>query len=259
MIVGVPSSTLKIEENLNILKKIGYDGFQFDLSSCGIDTFEKKFVFDSEDDKCVERIKKLSSELDFPVLAFHSFYPLDCEDEAVKDVFRKSLEYLEILGCKYLVLHISGYCEDKKRLEQAVRCLREVKNLYQEKGCEILLENDHKPSLFITIEDIERIVSEANLNLCFDVSHAMQSDVDLDEFWLKFEDKIKAVHLSDFKDGKPHLEVGTGILRESRCFEKIVDSDKLLILEVGKDIKKAGSREKVVQIYKNSFLAAGGK
>ena len=44
MIIGVPTRSLEIEENLEILKKIGFDGFQFDLSICGIDTLKKEFL-----------------------------------------------------------------------------------------------------------------------------------------------------------------------------------------------------------------------
>ena len=129
-------------------------------------------------------------------------------------------------------------------------------DIYKEKNCEILLENDHKPSLFITINDIESILSQLDLNLCFDVTHAMQSNVNLDELYSKFSNKIRAFHLSDFKNGKPHKEIGTGILKEFDCYKKIINSNKLLILEVGKDIRKAKSTKEIIQIYENSFLEA---
>ena len=183
MIVGVPTRSLSIEENLKILKRIGFDGFQFDLSSCGIDTLKKGFLLDEEEDKCVKNIKKLSDELEFPVLALHTFYPLNVDENVVIKTFEKNLEYLKSLNCRYLILHISGYCDDKERLNQAINCLKELEYLYKKSGCEILLENDHKPSLFITIKDIEKVNAKLNFNLCFDTTHAMQSDVDIDEFW----------------------------------------------------------------------------
>jgi sugar phosphate isomerase/epimerase len=254
MIVGVPSRILPIEENLKILKKIGYDGFQFDLSSCGIDTLKKGFILDSEEDKCIKKIEKLSKDLDFPVLALHTFYPSNSKEDVVIKTFKKNLDYLKILDCKYLIIHISGYSEDKIRLKQAMDCLNKVKDIYTKKGCDILLENDHKPSLFITIKDIEEINSKLNLNLCFDTTHAMQSNVCLDKFYSKFNKKIKAIHLSDFKDGKAHKEIGTGILKKFSCFEKIIKSNKLLILEVGKDVRRAKSKKEIIEVYKNSFL-----
>ncbi|MBT7102663.1 sugar phosphate isomerase/epimerase [archaeon] len=259
MIVGVPSRTLPIKKNLKILKKIGYDGFQFDLSVCGIDTFKKSFLLDSEEDKCVKKIKKLSQDLNFPVLAAHTFYPLNSEDDTIIETFKKHLEHLKILNCKYLILHISGYNKDKQRLKKAINNLNKIKSIYKKKGCEILLENDHKPSLFITIKDIEKITSKIKLNLCFDVTHAMQSNVNLDNFYSKFNKKIKAFHLSDFKEGKAHKEIGTGILKKFNCFKKIIASKKLLILEVGKDVKKAKTMKEVTKIYKNSFLEVKNK
>ena len=255
-IVGVPSQRLEIKENLKILKNIGYDGFQFDLSSCGIDTLKKGFLLDSKDDQCIQKIKKLSNSLNFPVRAIHTFYPLNSEESIVIKTFQKNLKYLKTLNCKYIILHISGYCDDKKRLNQAINCLNKIKEIYKNERCEILLENDHKPSLFITIKDIETITSKLELNLCFDVTHAMQSNVNIDDFYSKFIDKIKAIHLSDYNKGKPHLEIGTGILKEFDCFKKIIHSNKLIILEVGKDIKKAKTKKEIIKIYKNSFLEA---
>ena len=39
--------SMPFEDNLKILKEIGYVGFQLDLSSCGIDTLKKGFLLDS--------------------------------------------------------------------------------------------------------------------------------------------------------------------------------------------------------------------
>ncbi|MCW8966434.1 MAG: sugar phosphate isomerase/epimerase [Candidatus Pacearchaeota archaeon] len=259
MIVGVPTRSLPVEENLKTFKKIGFDGFQFDLSSCGIDTLKKGFLLEEEEDKCVEEIKNLSDKLKFPVLALHTFYPLNADENVVIKTFEKNLEYLKILNCKYLILHISGYCDDKKRLNQAITCLKKIENLYEKSGSEILLENDHKPSLFITIKDIEKVNAKLNFNLCFDTTHAMQSDVDVDEFWKKFNNKIKAIHLSDFKDGKAHKEIGTGILQQFESYVEIINSDKLLILEVGKDFKRAKSKEEAIKVWENSFLEVSKK
>jgi sugar phosphate isomerase/epimerase len=254
MIVGVPTRKLPLEENLKILKEIGFDGFQLDLSSCGIDTLKKGFLLDSEDDSAIENVKKLSKKLNFPVLALHTFYPLNFEKNTVIQVLKKNLNYLKTLNCKYLILHISGYCDDAERLKQAISCLDQASKEYKENGCEILLENDHKPSLFITIKNIEDVLSELSINLCFDTTHAMQSDVDLDTFWATFKDKIKAIHLSDFRDGKPHKEIGTGILKQFDCYEEIKKSNKLLILELGKDFQRAKSKEDAIKVWKNSFI-----
>ena len=87
----------------------------------------------------------------------------------------------------------------------------------------------------------------------------MQSDVNIDEFWEKFKDKIKAIHLSDFKDGKAHKEIGTGILQQFISYEEIINSDKLLILEVGKDFKRAKSKEEAIKVWENSFLEVSRK
>ncbi len=259
MIIGVPTRSLEIEENLEILKKIGFDGFQFDLSICGIDTLKKEFLLKDEDDKCLEKVKKLSEKLNFPVVAIHTFYPLNSKEDIIIKTFKKYLEYLKKLNCKYLILHISGYCEDRIRLKQAINCLNKLKNIYKENKCEILLENDHKPSLFITIDNIEKINTKLNLNLCFDTTHAMQSNVDLDAFWNKFKNKIKVIHLSDFKDGKAHKEIGSGILKQFKCYKEIIKSNKLLFLEVGKDFKRAKSKEEAIKVWENSFLEVSKK
>jgi len=259
MIVGVPSRTIPIKENLKILKEIGYDGFQFDLSSCGIDTLKKDFLLNKEDDRCVQEIKTLSHNLDFPVLALHTFYPIHSDEAVTIQTFEKYLEYLRILNCKYLILHISGYSNDKKRFNQAISCLKKSKDIYKKKNCEILLENDHEPSLFITIEDIKSTTSKIDLNLCFDVTHAMQSDVNIDNFYSKFKQRIRAVHLSDYKKGRAHKEIGTGILKQFDCYREIINSNKLLILEVGKDVKRAKSRKEAIKVYKNSFLEVNNK
>ena len=122
-----------------MLKKIGFEGFQFDLSSCGIDTLKKGFLLDDEEDERVEYVKRISEELQFPVLAFHTFYPLSEGDGVVIKTFERYLGYLKKLSCKYLVLHISGYCEDRKRLNQAISCLNSIGDIYYKSGYEILL------------------------------------------------------------------------------------------------------------------------
>jgi len=254
MIVGNPSRRLSFEENLRILKRIGFDGFQLDLISYGIETLKKGFQLDAEDDKAINKIKELSNKFKFHVLALHTFYPLNTSKDIVIKTFEKNLEYLKILNCKYLILHISGYCDDKERLKQAIDCLNQIESIYKKNNCEILLENDHKPSLFITIKDIEKVLSKLNFNLCFDTAHAMQSDVDLDDFWKRFKKKIKAIHLSDYKDGKTHKEIGTGILKQFKCYKEIINSDKIIILEVGKDFKRAKSKEESIKVWENSFL-----
>ena len=125
------------------------------------------------------------------------------------------------------------------------------------------LEEDNKQTITIysertkgyktVIEDIDKINSELNLNLCFDTTHALQSDIDIDKFWEKFKSIIKAVHLSDFKDGNAHKEIGTGVLKKHKCYNEIINSNKLLILEVGKDFKKAKTKQDAIKIWKNSL------
>jgi len=257
MIVGDLTRKIPLEENLKILKEIGYDGFQLDLCYF-VDSLEKRlerrFLIEEKDDAHVKEVKALSDKLKFPVLAMHTFFPITEDKNLITNTFEKHLEYLKTLNCKYLILHISGYTDDKAKLHRAIDILKEVKPLYEKEGHEILLENDHSPSLFITIDDIKGITKETNLNLCMDTSHAMQSNVNLDVFYNNFKDKIKAIHFSDYKDGKPHKEIGTGILKQFDCYKEIIKLNKPLILEVGKDIKNAKSKEEIIKIYKNSFL-----
>jgi len=257
MILGAPSRSLSLEENLKIFKEIGYNGWQLDL--CFFvnkldERLKKCFLLDSQDDEHIKKVKYLSEKVQFPVLAMHTFFPISENKNLIIKNFEKHLKYLQILKCKYLILHISGYSNNQTKLQNAINILKEVKTIYEQKGCEILLENDHDQSLFITTTDIKQVTSQIKLNLCFDTSHAMQSDVNLDEFWNEFKDKIKAIHLSDFKDGKAHKEIGTGILKQFKCYKEIINSNKLLILEVGKDFKRAKSKEQSIKVWENSFL-----
>ena len=69
----------------------------------------------------------------------HTFYPLNVDENVIIKTFEKNLEYLKILNSKYLILHISGYCDVEERLNQAINCLKKLEDLYKESDCEILL------------------------------------------------------------------------------------------------------------------------
>ena len=70
MIVGVPTRNLPIEENIKILKKIGFDGFQFDLSSCGIDTLKKDFLISVKDKPDIKVLLNILEEVIRPNCQF---------------------------------------------------------------------------------------------------------------------------------------------------------------------------------------------
>ncbi len=253
MIAGVLTKKLDIEKNIKVLKKIGYDGFQFDLKDFGIDMSKKEFLLDKETDNAIKEIQTISRMFDSPILALHTIYPSNVDNKAaIQKTFDKYLNYLSILNCKYLILHISGWNKNKKRLKKVIESLKDIKAKYIKEGVEILLENDHQPSLFVTVNQVINIISKTQLDLCLDTTHAIESGVNLDDFYSKLRQNIKIIHLSDYNN-KPHQAIGTGDLNKFKAYKKIIGSKKLLILEIGGSLNDAKNKKDIIKIYTNSF------
>lgn len=253
MIAGILTRSLEREDNLQILKNLSYDGLQFDFNDL-LNMFEKKFLLDEETHQVFQNFKNKIDNIGLPVLAFHTFYPLGELSGIVIENFKKYSRYMKELKCKFLILHVSAYSDNKADFENAIETLKEVKKYFLLQGQEILLENDHPPSLFINVEEIKKVTDKVKLNLCLDVSHALQSNLDLNNVFYELKDRIKAFHISDCLDGKTHLGVGEGVLKNQKCFREIVSSNALKVLEISRSLMNAKDRDGIIKVYSDSLM-----
>ncbi len=253
MIAGILTGNLEIEDNLQILKSLGYDGLQFDFNDLQINMLNKNFVLDEGTHQAFQNFKDKINNIGLPILAFHTFYPLGESSEIVFENFKKYSEYMKEVNCKYLILHISAYSENKEYFEKAIITLKQIKYHFLQNDLLLLLENDHPPSLFVNLDDITRVNDKLHLDLCLDVSHALQSNLDLNTFFYTLKTKIKVIHLSDYSGGKAHLSIGEGVIESQNCFRDILLSDNLKVLEVSRSLVNSKDRDEIIKVYSDSL------
>lgn len=195
---------------LNIIKKAGFDAFDFTIS----DSLKKGY---DEYKKHIEEIKEHSKKLALPCVQTHAPEPFVYDEKTVELLIR-SIEYSAILGAEVCVVHplrsmldtgIMYYenheeifAENKKLFGKLIPAAKKFK-------VKIAIENmfgmDLNRNIYIantcshTI-DFQRYIDFFNteyITACFDIGHAaLVSEVPSDMI-VKMGDRIGALHVQD--------------------------------------------------------------
>ncbi len=123
------------------------------------------------------------------------------------------------MGVKKLVVHpISALLMKKQASKKTAKLLKK----YRSRDIEIFVENLEKKhfgkdfsiniSPFKSMREWFECGDEPDFNLCLDVVHCLSFNEDPVEIYELYKDRIKHIHLADYQRGKPHLNLGEGIL-----------------------------------------------
>jgi sugar phosphate isomerase/epimerase len=140
---------------------------------------------------------------------------------AVREV-EKCLEVADYLGSSVVTFHPGHF---KYPLERRIDMLRSHMSRLNAKAKEhnalLCLENMAPANNFCTTssEVLEVIAGMDRINVTLDLAHALSEDEDIYGYVRSLGERIRHIHISDFKDGKhPHLPLGNGELKFDQAF-----------------------------------------
>lgn len=196
----------------------------------------------------------LSKKFQVPVISFHAplFLVPYLPRIFFKQVLRMSDFFPQVNNC---VLHLSSLLE-----YYPPRTLKidDLLILAKEQGITLCFESNPAYSFFKLFPKITydpdafgRFCLKNNLSITFDTSHISSAGVDIVEFYEKYHQNIKVIHISDYKNGKEHLPLGHGVLPLEKLFKSIKEKkmSPQITLELNKfpGVKQKASKVKIVR------------
>ena len=166
------------------------------------------------------KIQELLRSYNFPVLAhlpwfLHLAHPYERVLEANIAEFRNAMESAHSLGAKKITIHPEFmpnlYGERDLALAQMSSSLCDLADFARSHSMELLLENFDAQAL--SPKDMARLLSEAKINMTFDVGHAHMLGGSMENFLSVhgIKGKISHVHLHDnFLKEDAQLPLGVG-------------------------------------------------
>lgn len=219
---------VELSEIFKCVRDIGFENIQFSLVHSGIN--DDNPMIDGSFLNKAEHIKGLAEGINFPVI--HGWLPSVYEDaKKVLDIYEN---IRKILDSKYIVFHPKSL----DNLNMIIRCLNESKGNY-------LIENVAEENFMMKYPEVDMIVKN-NIGICFDTCHALENDLDINDFFARYKKSIKMMHLSDF-DGKiRHAVIGTS--KVNKNFIGKIPNEMIVVFE-----HKAKTSEEYHMVYSESF------
>ncbi|MBW2973672.1 sugar phosphate isomerase/epimerase [Candidatus Woesearchaeota archaeon] len=218
MIICVrPNVNLPFKENISIFKKLGYKHTRFDLEVIPDD--DKRPRMDVFKDY-YDFVKKAG--MDF--VEFHSFAAMDIDSFKRKAALE--LEMMKLCGAKVISQHLT---DELMKYPDAINA---VIKRFKDAGISFCVENLLRDMCFASIEEADAILSKLpDADIAFDIGHAVLTGLDLCEFYDKYKEKIKVIHLHDVIE-TDHLVPFTGMLRKSPFVSRLKEFKGVVVLEI---------------------------
>lgn len=217
IICARPNWRFPFEENILIFKRLGYKHTRFDL----------KFVPQEKKQQCMDVFREYydlvrKSGMDFA--EFHSFAARDID--SFKRKSKLELEMMKLCGAKAISQHLT---DEFMKYPDAINA---VIKRYKDAGISFCVENLLRDMRFSTLEDVDAILSKLpDACIAFDVGHAIITGIDLCDFYDKYKEKIKVIHLHDVVE-TDHSVPFTGILRKSPFISRLKEFKGVVVLEI---------------------------
>jgi len=148
------------------------------------------------------------------------FFPLANPYERIQNATNKEIEnamhIATLLGAKTITIHpdlvtpvsVQGR---KLMLENTTKTLDYLSKQAKKFGLELCLETVDQKAL--DVEEYKKILANLDIYITLDIGHlSTYFSIDLEDFIKIFKDKIKHIHLHDFKGSEDHLPLGAGRL-----------------------------------------------
>jgi len=103
-------------------------------------------------------------------------------------------------------------------------------------------------------KEMRVFVDEADIYVNVDTTHYGQCNIDLNHVAKQLKHRIKAIHISDFCDGKPHLYIGDGKL-DFYNFSKLLDKKSLHAITIECGLPNGiNEKHEIINKYKEARL-----
>ncbi|MBW3004914.1 sugar phosphate isomerase/epimerase [Candidatus Woesearchaeota archaeon] len=223
IICAKPWPVIGMKNNIRILSKLGYKMIRYDPN-----TAIYKTVREGTPLEIFKRDLKVVTEAGMSIEEFHC-YALDFK--TFRERFEDLLEMMRLAEVSYYVQHISeDMLKNAEELNKLIKKLKEnkihfcIENEFVWEGFSSVCTSIEK------IEEVLKIFPEASF--CLDTGHSFKIGVDPHEFYKRCKEKIKVIHLHDFKDGQDHLVPFTGDLLKSKIVEELKQFKGPIVIEL---------------------------
>jgi len=218
MIICVrPNIRFSFKENIHVFKKLNYKHTRFDLNVIPDD--DKRPKMDVFKDY-YEFVK--NAGMDF--VEFHSFAAPDID--SFKSKAALELEMMKLCNVKVISQHLTD--ELMKHPDEINAVIKD----YKKAGISVCVENLLRDMCFASMEEADAVLKKLpDADIAFDLGHAVLTGIDLCEFYDKYKDKIKVIHLHDVID-TDHLVPFTGVLKNSPFISRLKNFKGVCVLEI---------------------------
>jgi len=222
IICARPNLQISFEESLKIHKRLGFKYIRFDVKNIP----ENKEDLYYQKEWCIDIFKRyhaLVKEAGMSFAEFHCFAVPDIDDfERLASVY---LKLMKMCGVRYLSQHLrEEYLEHPEKVNKVIK-------MFKDAGIYFCIENgQYFPGSFKKMDLVLEQFPDAYV--AFDIGHTFLNDMDPEEFYDRYKEKIKVIHLHDF--GKSDHEVPfTGKLLNMPSFvQKLRDFKDCIVLEI---------------------------
>lgn len=206
------SRSFPVNEQVLFGKEAGFDGIDYIATLSEVLTSR-------------ERINALSKKYKMPVLGVH--YPLFLIPFTPTLLLSKLLRYISFFPeCRVYNFHLSGFMHLLNRKGSGAQ---KFMKLASNKNVVISFESNPAQNIIVRAypratydpKHFAEYCLENKLSITFDTSHIAYQGYDVVEFYKKYHQAIKLIHLSDYKDKKQHLFLGKGTLPLRELFEEM--------------------------------------
>lgn len=212
---------LELENIFSISSRYDFDGIELKIQNLKVDIAE---------------VKRLSREYQQPIYGIHApFFKsfmgsyIISPESATKKMLRVSVHIAKGLNVDVLTLHpFPAFLFRAKARETMKRILGELQNHC--KGLKIAIENMPvirkgflrlEPYALNTFPELLEFSRGAGCYLTLDTAHCGTRRVSPSKVYESFEDGVANIHLSDFKDGREHLPMGSGNIDFTSFFRSL--------------------------------------
>ncbi len=223
IICAKPWPVIGMKNNIRILNKLGYKQIRYDPN-----TAIYKIVREGTPLEIFKRDLEVVKEAGMSIEEFHC-YALDFK--TFNERFEDMLEMMKLAEVKYYVQHIS---EDMlKHAEEMNKLIQKLKD----NKIHFCAENEFVwegfSAVCVSIEKIDEVLEKfPEAKFCLDTGHSFKIGIEPYELYKRYKDKIKVIHLHDFKDGQDHLVPFTGDLLKSPIVEELKQFKGPVVIEL---------------------------
>ena len=162
-------------------------------------------------------------------------------DSVRKASMMETLDTIKVankLGIDRMTIHpglssMSVHGIDYKYLAHAKESMKVLDDAQKEYGISLAIENMPNAYFFLgrTAAELDEIVGDTDLGICFDIGHANTTG-QIDEMIDTFGKRIKNIHIHDNNGDKDeHLTIGTGSIDFRKVLKKLKFYDRNYVIE----------------------------